>query len=280
MTRPEPAPVRCAMILAAGRGERMRPLSDATPKPLLPVAGKPLIVWHIEALARAGIDRIVINTAWQEARIVEALGDGSRWGVALRYSLEGERYGGALETAGGIATARPWEWPECMADDTSPAREGEGCYWLVSGDIFCPGFAFDAGLARCFMEGTDLAHLWLAPNPAFHAQGDFLIEQDGADGAVARARPARGWGGEQRGGPRIEAATGPALTYANLALCRAELTARVPPGTRAALGPLLFEAALAGHVGARLWTGRWENVGTPDQLHALDVEFSAATGQG
>src|SRR3954469_4537061 len=93
-----------AMILAAGRGERMRPLTDHTPKPLLPVQGKPLIAWHIEALARPGVREIVISTAWLEDKIVAALGDGARFGVALRYSMEGRDHGGALETARGIAT--------------------------------------------------------------------------------------------------------------------------------------------------------------------------------
>ena len=92
-----------AMILAAGRGERMRPLTDHTPKPLLAVRGKPLIEWHLEGLARAGIREVVINTAWLEERIVAALGDGARFGLSIRYSLEGRDHGGALETAGGIA---------------------------------------------------------------------------------------------------------------------------------------------------------------------------------
>ena len=90
-----------ALILAAGRGERMRPLSDLTPKPLLSVHGKPLIEWHLLALARSGVREVVVNTAWLEDRIVDALGDGSRWGLSIRYSMEGRDHGGALETAGG-----------------------------------------------------------------------------------------------------------------------------------------------------------------------------------
>jgi len=121
-----------AIILAAGRGERMRPLTDHTPKPLLKVRGKPLIEWHIEALAKAGVREMVVNTAWLEERIVETLGDGSRFGVRLHYSLEGRDHGGALETAGGIAKALPLL-----------IERDDDVFWVVSGDIFMPGFAFD-----------------------------------------------------------------------------------------------------------------------------------------
>src|SRR5689334_9637993 len=119
--KPAPSPVR-AMILAAGRGERMRPLTDTTPKPLLEVRGKPLLEWHLVGLARAGVREVVINTAWLESRIVDTLGDGSRWGLSIRYSLEGRDHGGALETAGGIATALP------LLTDAQ-----HDCFWVVSG---------------------------------------------------------------------------------------------------------------------------------------------------
>lgn len=114
-----------AMVMAAGRGERMRPLTDRTPKPLLEVHGKPLIVWHLEALARAGIDSVVVNCAWLEDQVVDRLGDGSRWGLRITYSMEGRDHGGALETAGGVAKALP------LLDDA---------FWLISGDIHSPGF--------------------------------------------------------------------------------------------------------------------------------------------
>ena len=130
-----------AMILAAGRGERMRPLTDHEPKPLLPVRGKPLIEWHLEALARAGVREVVVNTAWLEDAIVAALGDGARFGVTIRYSMEGRDHGGALETAGGIAKALP-----LLLDHADDA------FWLVSGDIFVPAFAFDARDAQRFAE--------------------------------------------------------------------------------------------------------------------------------
>ena len=232
-----PNPVPRAMILAAGRGERMRPLTDHTPKPLLAVQGKPLIVWHIEALARAGVDRIVINTAWLEEQFPAMLGDGSRFGVELSYSMEGRGHGGALETAGGIATARPWE------------PDGDA-FWLLSADIWCPGFRYDPDAARRFVGGHDRAHLWLVPNPSFHPAGDFSLTPDGR---VSTGSPP----GSQR------------LTYANFALCRAALVAPVEPGRHAKLQPLLVDAAHADELGGSLWEGTWENVGTPAQLAQL-----------
>ena len=232
------APTPCAMILAAGRGERMRPLSDHTPKPLLAVHGKPLIEWHLEALARAGMRRVVVNTAWLEDRIVAALGDGSRWNLEICYSMEGRDHGGALETAGGIAKALP------LLGDV---------FWLVSGDIYAPAFDYDAGAAARFAASDRLAHLWLVPNPPFHPQGDFGIDAGGLGLADDAGPDGRRW------------------TYANLALCRAELCAGIAPGTRAALGPLLYAGMRERRIGAEIYRGRWENVGTPAQLAALDA---------
>ena len=235
-----------AIVLAAGRGERMRPLTDATPKPLLPVHGKPLIEWHLDALARDGIGEVVVNTAWLEDQIVDALGDGSRFGLALHYSREGRDHGGALETAGGIATALPLlrGAPDALDRD---------CFWVVSADIHMPGFRFDGAVARRFAASDHLAHLWLVPNPPYHPQGDFGLSADGhglADGA----------------GP-----DGQRWTYANIALCRAALFDGIAPGTRAALGPLLFSAMRAQRVTAEVYRGPWENVGTPAQWAALNA---------
>jgi MurNAc alpha-1-phosphate uridylyltransferase len=226
-----------ALILAAGRGERMRPLSDAVPKPLLVVRGRPLIEWHLIALARAGVREIVVNTAWLEDKIVAALGDGTRFGVSLRYSMEGRDHGGALETAGGIAKALP------LLVDTAD----DPC-WIVSADIHAPGFDFDAGHAASFAAGGDLACLWLVPNPPYHAAGDFALD---AAGRVTHDAAARPW------------------TYANIALCRAALVDSVAPGTRAALGPLLFRAADGDRVSGELLAGEWHNIGTPQDLAAL-----------
>ncbi len=141
-----------AMILAAGRGERMRPLTDALPKPLLEVKGKPLIVWHIEKLAQAGFKEIIINIAHLGYKIPEALGDGSKWGVKIIYSDEQES--GALESAGGIVKALP--------------LLGNEPFLVVNGDIFCD-YAFDAN----FNLQNSLAHLILVPNPTHNPDGDF-----------------------------------------------------------------------------------------------------------
>ena len=143
-----------AMILAAGRGERMRPLSDAIPKVLLEVRGKPLIVWLIEAIARSGVREIVINHAHLGHMIEAALGDGRRFGVAIRYSREAE----ALETAGGIAQALP--------------LLGDRPFLVVNGDLFCD---FDFSRLVGTALGQDLAHLVLVANPPHHPLGDFAL---------------------------------------------------------------------------------------------------------
>jgi MurNAc alpha-1-phosphate uridylyltransferase len=228
-----------ALILAAGRGERMRPLTDTKPKPLLPVCGKPMIEWHLLALARAGVREVVVNTAWLEEQFPAALGDGSRWGLSIRYSTEGRDHGGALETAGGIRKALPWLAPQ-----------GDEAFWVVSGDIYMPGFEFDPALAEGFAAGTDLGLLWLVSNPDFHDRGDFDLQA----GRVRRSAPGtpHGW------------------TYANVALLRPALVAALPAGQRAPLGPLLFEAAAADRLAGRALTVPWHNLGTPAQLAALN----------
>ena len=226
-----------ALILAAGRGERMRPLADTTPKPLLPVRGKPLIVWHLEALARAGVRDVVVNTAWLEERFPALLGDGAQFGLAIRYSTEGRDHGGALDTAGGIAKALPW-----LGD----------AFWLVSADLFMPGFGFDpAAAARFAAQPQRQAHLWLVPNPEFHPQGDFGLDADGCALADAAGPDGRRW------------------TFAGVALLRAGLCAHLQPGTHAPLGPLLRAAMHERRVSAEVWPGEWHNVGTPAQWQAL-----------
>lgn len=232
------APPR-ALILAAGRGERMRPLTDTTPKPLLPVRGRPLIEWHLLALARAGVREVTINTAWLEAQFPAALGDGGRWGLTISYSAEGRDHGGALETAGGIKKALPLLAPG-----------GDEPFWVVSGDIHAPGFGFDAGLASDFAAGADLGLLWLVPNPDYNPGGDFGLDPTG------RLR-------------RETAGTARPWTYANIALLRPGIVDSVQAGQRAALGPLLFGAAQAGRLAGRVLAGEWHNLGTPTQLAAL-----------
>ncbi len=145
-----------AMILAAGRGERMRPLTDHTPKPLLQAGGKPLIVWHIERLVRAGITDLVINHAHLGLQIEQALGDGSRYGARIRYSDEGT----ALETAGGIAFALH--------------LLGEQPFAVVNGDVYCDyDFSHLPLGAAALANSQDMAHLVLVDNPAHHPAGDF-----------------------------------------------------------------------------------------------------------
>ena len=218
----------------------MRPQTDHTPKPLLPVQGKPLIVWHLEALAAAGVCHVVINTAWLEDKIPTVLGDGSRWGLHITYSLEGRDHGGALETAGGIKKALP-----LLGD----------CFWLVAGDIYAPTFAFDASAAADFAHSDALAHLWMVPNPPYHPHGDFGITAHGL--------------GLDGPGP-----DGQRWTYSSLALVRAELCRSLPVGQKAALGPLLKDGIRQQRITASRFEGPWHNVGTPEQLAALNQASS------
>ncbi|HSI52048.1 MAG TPA: nucleotidyltransferase family protein [Ideonella sp.] len=226
-----------ALVLAAGRGERMRPLTDTTPKPLLQVRGKPLIEWHLEALAAAGVREVVVNTAWLEDQFPAALGDGSRWGLTLHHSMEGRDHGGALETAGGIAKALPLLAPQ-----------GNEPFWVVSGDVFLPGFPFDAADVAAFASSALDAQLWLVPNAPHHPHGDFGISAAGL--AVADA-PER-------------------YTWASVGLFRPAMFSDIAPGTRLALRPRLDAAIAAGRLGARLWTGPWTDVGTVERLDALN----------
>lgn len=232
-----------AIILAAGRGERMRPLTDTVPKPLLKVRGRPLIEWHLDALARAGVHDVVINTAWCEDQFPAALGDGARWNLRIHYSHEQREHGGALETAGGIATAL-----HRLAD----AADRSMPFWVVSGDIHAPTFTFDPGHVERLRRFPDrLGHLWLVPNPPFHPGGDFGIDADGLGVADATG------------------ADGPRWTYANLALLRPALLEGIEPGRRAALGPLLFAAMRERRISVEPWHGEWHNIGTPAQLAEL-----------
>ena len=224
-----------AMILAAGRGERMRPLTDTCPKPLLPAGGKPLIVWHIERLAAAGFTELVINHAHLGAQIEAALGDGGQFGVSIRYSAEAS----ALETAGGIATALPL------------LSDGETPFAVVNGDVYCD-FDF-AGLFQAAQSlGDDLARLVLVPNPEHNPKGDFAF----ADGRIASEGEAR-------------------LTFSGIGLYRPQLFAGVEPGRPAKLAPLLRQAMAEGKVAGECFTGRWIDVGTPQRLAELDAELRA-----
>jgi N-acetyl-alpha-D-muramate 1-phosphate uridylyltransferase len=231
-----------ALILAAGRGERMRPLTDTCPKPLLPVGGKPLIAWHLEALAAAGVRDVVINTAWLEEQFAATLGDGSRWGLTIRYSMEQRDHGGALETAGGIAKALPWL-----------VQPGVDAFWVVSGDVFVPTFEFSSAAAQRFTQAATLAHLWLVPNAAHHPDGDFGI--DAASG--------------------LATVLAPRYTWASVGLFRASMFGGVAPDKPMKLRPLLDAAIAARRLSAQLWPERWIDVGTAERLH--EAEAAAAS---
>ena len=222
--------MKTAMILAAGRGERMRPLTDHTPKPLLQVGGKPLIVWHIERLAAAGYTRIVINHAHLGAQIESALGNGAAWGVSIAYSREAT----ALETAGGIATALPLIDAEIFP--------------VVNGDVFVE-YDFLQLAAPMHLVASDGAkmHLVLVDNPSQHPQGDFVL----------------------RGG-RVVEGDGDKLTFSGIGVYRRTLFAEVPPHTKAPLVPLLRAAIAAGQASGEHYHGRWVDVGTPERLQQLD----------
>lgn len=233
------------MIFAAGRGDRMRPLTDTTPKPLLAAGGKPLIVWQIEALARAGFADIVINHAWLGDKLEAALGDGRQYGVRIHWSAEGS----ALETAGGIAHALP----------LLTAGADDGVFLAVSGDIFCdfdyrqllPRARAMASAARPHM------HLVMVPNPPFHPRGDFVLDDDGQLRLPG------------------ETAAGQALTFGNIGLYDTRLFRDIEPGQKVAMSPYYREAIRQGTATGERFEGRWENVGTPEQLAALDRALRA-----
>lgn len=240
------------MLLAAGRGERMRPLTDVTPKPLLKVQGVPLLQHHMQSLVAAGVPRAVINTGWLGAQIPAHFGhefamksaQDKHEKLSLSYSAEPEK---AYETAGGISRALP--------------QLGD-VFWLAAGDVYAPDFTFAANAAQDFAQSNELAHLWLVPNPAHNLRGDFGLSEDGK----ALDLPADD--------------ASPRYTYSTIALLKAELFAQPwfdipagnPEGLRAPLAPLLRAAMREGRVGASLYTGCWVDVGTPERLAQLNQD--------
>lgn len=228
-----------AMIFAAGRGERMRPLTDTCPKPLLKVRGRPLIVWHVLNLVRAGFTDIIINHAHLGAQIEQTLGDGSKYGATIRYSPEAQ----ALETAGAIAQAR-----HLLGDEP---------FLAISGDLYCPYFDFAQVrdvLAEKDLWGNpypadqrDVAWLYLVKNPAHHPQGDFGLNLYSVSNEGA-----------------------PMWTFANIGVYRPEMFDGIEAGSHAKLGPLLRQYAERGLVGGEVYHGDWTNVGSAEQLAELN----------
>lgn len=231
------------MVLAAGRGMRMRPLTDATPKPLLQVQGKPLMQWPMEALLAGGFHRFVVNTAWLGEQIDEHCAAWRREqpGCEVTMSREGADFGYALETAGGIARALP-----LLAE----------VFWVLAGDVYVPDFQFSQASVERFKASGLLGHIWLVPNPPHNPSGDFGLGADGL--AISRA--------------------GEAWTFSTIGLYRRELFELPwcevlpgnPQGTAEPLAPLLRRAMEAGRVSAEIYTGLWVDVGTPERLEELN----------
>jgi N-acetyl-alpha-D-muramate 1-phosphate uridylyltransferase len=238
-----------ALVFAAGLGERMRPLTGHTPKPLLEAGGKPLIAWHLEKLAAFGVREVVVNTSWLADRFPAALGDGAPWGLRLHYSYEGAT---PLETGGGMLQALP-----LLRDAADP----QAPFLAVNGDIWT-----DYDLAALPAAPRGIAHLVLVDNPPHHPRGDFALH---ADGALADDDAA------------------PRLTFSGIGLYRPAIldgwreaigdtpgARQVPP--RFPLAPLLYAAAGRGAATGERHRGRWTDVGTPERLAALDAQLRRA----
>ena len=236
-----------ALVFAAGRGERMRPRTDAVPKPLLIVGGKPLIAWHLDKLAALGVRDVVINTSWLAEQFPFVLGDGSRWGMRLHYSYEGSE---PLETGGGMHRAR--------------ALLGDEPFLAINGDIWT-----DFDFATLPREPRGLAHLVLVPNPAHHVEGDFARLPDG------RVR-------DRNDADAVRAAGG-TLTFAGIGMYRPQLVDdekiancfALPIPSRFPIAPLLRQAMSTDMIDAGEHRGAWTDVGTVERLSMLDQELLA-----
>ena len=242
-----------AMILAAGRGERLRPLTDTVPKPMVVVQGKPLIQWHLEALAAARITEVVINLAHLGDQIQSFAGSGAAFGLNIRYSQEPS---GALETAGGIANARPWI--------DSLGQHNPQPFLVINADVFT-----DWPAAKAFSIAQDLiamksargqtlcpqCHLVLVDNPRHHPLGDFGLDAADSEPGLRYVirRPAEG-----------------SLTFSGIGVYDPELFTAIRPGERAALAPLLFQAVDQGRCVGSHFRGAWSDEGTPDRLRVLN----------
>lgn len=224
-----------ALILAAGRGERLRPLTDTVPKPLLHAGGRPLVEWQLERLVRSGFTDLVVNHAYLGDMIVAAIGDGARFGARIRYSPESP----ALETGGGVVQALPLLPPHP--------------FLVVSADIYT-GFDYATMHERIERIAADpadcAAHFVLVDNPPWHPEGDMGI----AHGRVTRAAPK--------------------LTYGNISVFHPRMFEGIEPGTHFRLFPWAYRFVDAGRVTGERFTGDWDNVGTPAHLAALDRRLS------
>lgn len=233
--------MRHALIFSAGLGERMRPLTDHTPKPLLPVNGKPLIVWHLEKLAAADVHYVVINTSHLAEQFPAALGDGSRWGLRLRYAYEGPT---PLETGGGMLNALP--------------LLGSEPFIAVNGDIWT-----DADFSALPAAPKGLAYLLLVDNPPQHPDGDFSLDAFGLVQDAGDARLTFSGLGVYR--PEL-------LANWRAVIGEANGSALKPP--RFGLTPLLRAAMAQGKISGAHYRGAWTDVGTPQRLAQLDAELS------
>jgi MurNAc alpha-1-phosphate uridylyltransferase len=238
-----------ALVLAAGLGERMRPLTDTTPNPLLQAGGKPLIAWHLEKLAALGVRDVVVNTSWLAARFPQVLGDGAHWGLRLHYAFEGDT---PLETGGGMHNALP-----LLAGD----GDIDAPFIAINGDTWT-----DYDFARLPHAPAGTAHLVLVDNPPQHAGGDFALREDGTIAADGAAKLTFSGIGVYR--PSL-------LDHWREVIGAAPGADAVPPRFR--LAPLLRAAMAGGGVTGEHHQGRWTDVGTPQRLAQLDAELKAAS---
>jgi len=243
------------LVLAAGRGERMRPLTDHTPKPLLKVSDNSLIEWTLKGLHSSGYAKVLINTAWLGEQIRHALGTSFTPSQAqgatpmqLAYSAEDVDFGSALETAGGIVRALPQ-----LSDP----------FWVVAADIFCPSFRFDSSYLSALKASAFLGHLWLVDNPPHHPQGDFCTDSTGMATLSRSLSPFE---------------PSHSLTFSTIGVYKhaffetfaSEIPFGNPHGIQAPLGPILKRAIKAQSVLASQLSGQWVDVGTPERLALLN----------
>jgi len=227
-------------LLAAGRGERMRPLTDNLPKPLLTIRNKSLLAWHLESLAKAGLQNVVINHAWLGEKIEASLGNGSQFGLHIQYSPEGK----ALETAGGIVKALP-------------ILQAEDYFLVINGDVFTPNLNVHKLMEEVSTLRSNpakpLAHLLMVPNPIQHPNGDFYLK----DGQVSDQQLS----GAER------------LTFSGIGIYHKDLFKDLEFGAPAKLAPLLREAMGHNKVSGEKYSSPWHDVGTPQRLEELNAAY-------